>query len=339
MSTSILKKINRSIGKFDLDLSGAVVLTEAATGNFVVTPIIATLAGAEVLAFTKDSPYGSAEDAADQTRQLAKLAGVEKKITIVKDLDDIDLHSINILTNSGHLRPINNTLICRLSPSCVIPLMWEPWEYRRGDIDLDACREMGIKVYGTNENDSRLKTMEYLGYVVLKILLANNRSPFSANVLLVGNTKFVQPVAATLSANSYTVTMLTDYSNDAGLNPEEFDAIIILEHERNTLLIGENAFIETDKISKDTFVMHICGNVSFEGASFEYVPEHPRSFGYMSFTTDYVDNNAVIDLHTAGLKVAEGMLLANSLLLTGSSYKAFMESNYPALSFEDEKLW
>jgi hypothetical protein len=335
----MLKKINRSLGKFDLKLPGSVVLTEAATGNFVVTPIIAALAGAEVLAFTKDSHYGSAEDAANQTRKLAKLAGVENKVTIVKDLRNIDLHSINILTNCGHLRPIDNNILCRLSPSCVIPLMWEPWEYRREDIDLDACREIGIKVYGTNENDSRLKTMEYLGYVVLKLLLRNNLSPFSSNVLLVGNTKFVQPVAATLSANSYTVTMLTDYSNDAGLNPAEFDAIIILEHERNTLLIGKNALIEVDKIPNDTFVMHICGNVSFESAGFEYVPEHPKPFGHMSFTTDYVDNYAVIDLHTAGLKVAEGMLLANSLQLKGSSYKAFMESNYPALSFEDEKLW
>jgi hypothetical protein len=48
---------------------------------------------------------------------------------------------------------------------------------------------------------------------------------------------------------------------------------------------------------------------------------------------------AVIDLHTAGLKVAEGMLSANSAGLKGEEYKLFMEKNYPALGFDDQKYW
>ena len=59
----------------------------------------------------------------------------------------------------------------------------------------------------------------------------------------------------------------------------------------------------------------------------------------MSFTTDYIDNRAVIDLHTAGLKVVEGMLKANELALDSEDYKIFMEDNYPALSFNEKKYW
>ena len=35
----------------------------------------------------------------------------------------------------------------------------------------------------------------------------------------------------------------------------------------------------------------------------------PASFGYMSYTADAVDPQAVVDLHCAGLKVAEEMLM------------------------------
>ena len=59
----------------------------------------------------------------------------------------------------------------------------------------------------------------------------------------------------------------------------------------------------------------------------------------MSFTTDFIDNTAIIDLHTAGLKVAEGMLKANNLKLKPHDYKKYLEENYPALAFDDHKYW
>jgi hypothetical protein len=162
----------------------------------------------------------------------------------------------------------------------------------------------------------------------------------SAKILLLGGLRFVTPVNDILKANGYRTKTLTDYFGEKDLNLAEFDTIVTLEHERDTLLIGKgNAVIDLEKIPDDAFLIHICGNVSVENARFKHVPEKPRQFGYMSFTTDYVDNNAVIDLHTAGLKVAEGMLAANSMGLARPSYKAFMETNYPALSFDDERFW
>jgi hypothetical protein len=55
-------KIEDAIDRLELDLSGKVVLTEAATGAYIVTPVIAALAGAEVYAFTKDTRYGTVAD-------------------------------------------------------------------------------------------------------------------------------------------------------------------------------------------------------------------------------------------------------------------------------------
>ncbi len=69
--------IRRTSAFLELDLSGLVVLTEAASGPYVVTPIIAALAGAaRVIALTAPSRYGSIEAVIAQTQALADLCGV-----------------------------------------------------------------------------------------------------------------------------------------------------------------------------------------------------------------------------------------------------------------------
>jgi len=39
----LVKGIVKAVGKFKLDLTDRIVLTEAATGNYVVTPVIAAV--------------------------------------------------------------------------------------------------------------------------------------------------------------------------------------------------------------------------------------------------------------------------------------------------------
>lgn len=335
------EKIKKSVKKFELCLENKNVLTEAATGNYVVTPIIAALSGANVYAFTKNSKYGSIEDVKSQTYDLANRLEVTDRITIIDDFKKINLKKIDILTNTGFLRPINKDLINELSLNCVISLMWETWEYREDELDLDACYRKGIKVYGTNEDDERLKTKEYIGYTVLYHLLDNKYSPFSSNVLLIGCDYFVNPVEKILRQNNYVTKKILDYSYPFNFNLRDFSCIVILEHNSDQLVIGdEDAYLNQKDIPIGTFVIHICGKVKINSINhFKFIPDNPKKNGYMSYTADFIDIQAVIDLHTAGLKVAEGMLKANEMGLKESEYKNFMESNYPALAFENPKYW
>lgn len=331
------KGIRHSVEKFQLNLTGKVVLTEAATGNYVVTPVIAAVAGAKkVYAFTKNSEYGTVDDVKKQTYELAERMNVSGRISVVTTFDDVPLEEVDMVTNTGFLRPINRALIERLSSKCVIPLMYEPWELRDGEIDLKACEEKGIMVCGTDESDSRLGTMDYIGFCVLYFLLDNKLTPFSTKVLLVGCDRFVGPVYKVLKQNGYTLKAVTEYSKPLE-DISAFDAIVVLEHQRRVLIIGDDdsAFINKNQIREDTLVIHICGEVDFRGIKFRHVPKKIRPFGYMSVTTDFIDPQAVIDLHTAGLKVAEGMLRANEMGLIGKEYRKFLEENYPALAFEE----
>lgn len=323
--------IRHAIEKFELNLKGIRVLTEAATGNYVVTPVIAAVAGASVTAYTRDSSYGSVTEVRRQTTALSDAMGVTDRIKIVTDLAETDLRSFQVVTNCGFLRPLNRDFISALSPECVIPLMYEPWEFRDGEIDLDACREKGISVYGTDESDPRLRTMEYIGFTTLYFLLAHKLSPFSANVLLLGCDQFVRPVAAVLKQNGYAFKSVTSHEERVDLR--EINAIVIVEFSDDRLLIGpdSSAYIQLQDIPPEAYVIHIAGNVNLNGAEFAYTPECPRPFRYMSYTTDFIDPRAVIDLHTSGLKIGEGMLHARQKGLSGSEYKQIMEAHYPAL--------
>jgi hypothetical protein len=337
----MIKKIKKSISKFNLDLEDKIVLTEAATGNYVITPIIAALAGAKkVYALTKDSKYGSVKEVCKQTNDLAKRLNVNDKIKIVLSNNEVPLDKIDILTNTGFNRPINKELIEKLSSKCVIPLMWEPWEFREDELDLEACHKNGIKVYGTNESDTRLKTMDYIGYIALYILLKNKRSPFSSKILVIGCEKFVMPIVYRLEKNDYDFCKIINYKESIN-NVSDFNTIIIADNLSDRLIIGKdiNAFIQLKDISKETLLINIAGNINCDGENVKCEPKKPKDFPYMSFTTDFIDSLAVIDLHTASLKVAEGMLKTNRMNLNPMKYRNYMELNYPALAFNEKKYW
>ena len=104
----IEKLIADAINTYDLNLSGLTVFTEAASGNYVVTPLIAALAGADqVFAITQDSRYGKAADVQNFTLELAQRWGVGDRIEVVSDKLPSILSQVDIVTNLGFVRPID----------------------------------------------------------------------------------------------------------------------------------------------------------------------------------------------------------------------------------------
>jgi hypothetical protein len=336
----VINLIQGSFQKFNINLAGKTVLTEAATGNYICTPILAALAGAKVFALAKDSKYGTTEQIESEIHFAAKQLNIDSEIKIIRDFDDIKLDEVDVLTNTGFVRPIDRRLIDKLKPDCVIPLMWEPWEFRHGELDLDRAISRGIKVYGTNEADSRLQTMKYIGITVLYFLLKEKRSCFSSEVLVIGCEKFIEAITSVLKRNHYSVIpCLTDEYEDG--DSANFDAIVIAEYLNPKLIIGTapESLIDKSTLTEDQLIIHIAGNVDFDSVKCKHYPDIPSPLGYMSYTTDFIDPLAVIDLHAAGLKVAEGLIKAKAEGLTGLACKNFMELNYPALAFDNEKYW
>lgn len=337
---TLAKLIKNSFCKFQIDLHGKTVLTEAASGNYVCTPVIAAMAGARVFAIAKDSKFGSVYQAQSEVLSVAEELNIKNQISIINSLNGINLGNIDIVTNTGFVRPIDKLLIDQLNPNCVIPLMYEPWEFRPDDIDLDSATCKGIKIYGTNESDSRLQTTKYIGLTVLYFLLKEKRSPFNSNILVIGCDRFNHALEDVLRKLNYSVIhYATTKYNCADV--KDFDTIVIAEHTNSKMIIGNSSesLIQSSSLTKEQVVIHISGNVDFNELICKYYPDKPAPFGHMSYTSDFIDPLAVFDLHSAGLKVAEGMIHAKSQNLMSLEYKNFMETKYPALSFVNEKYW
>lgn len=58
----LIDKLVKQVQSLNLNLKGKTVLTEAASGAYVVTPLIAAIAGAKVFAYSRTTGFGTAYD-------------------------------------------------------------------------------------------------------------------------------------------------------------------------------------------------------------------------------------------------------------------------------------
>jgi hypothetical protein len=73
------------------------------------------------------------------TNELTSLAGLKDRVEIITTIKDDVLAGADVVTNSGHLRPIDRSIISKLPQQCVLALMFETWEFRTSDIDVAAA--------------------------------------------------------------------------------------------------------------------------------------------------------------------------------------------------------
>src|SRR5438270_13673546 len=99
--------IDEAVERFALDLSGVTVLTETASDPFVVTPLIAARAGAEVIAVTRDSRFAAAGEVGDYTLEWARGLGLEPQIEIYFGAGADRAADADLVTNLGFVRPID----------------------------------------------------------------------------------------------------------------------------------------------------------------------------------------------------------------------------------------
>jgi hypothetical protein len=326
----VKKIINQSISNFDLNLSGLTILTEAATGYYILTPIIAALAQADyVLALTRDSKYGKATDIREDTMELARNWNVDGNIQVIYDRNDKRIGNADIVTNLGFVRPIDSNFLRKLKKSAVIPLMWETWEYRTEDIDLQECRRLQIPVLGTNEHHPDLRIFDYIGYIALKLLFEAEIEILRTKIAILGKGEFADQVYKTLKTAHADVHFILQ-ENDKNSNIEkaknilkEADALIVVEHRERKQLIGEEGFItpkEISQLNEYINIIHICGNVDQDSLIRNEIRCWPKNFapaGHMSVATDYIGPTPLIRLHTAGLKVGESLARARLKGLNG----------------------
>jgi hypothetical protein len=326
--------IEEAIKALSLDLTGLTVLTEAATGPFALTASIAALAGADrVIALARDSRYGSSAEATSQTLEVARSFGIADRLFPTTDRGSPLIGEADIITNLGPVRPLDRSILSRLKPTAAISLMFEPWEFRHEDIDLAACREIGVPILGTNESVASLRTLDYLTPVVISLLFECGIEVVSSRLVVLGSGYFVDALAPCLTRLAEKVDQLSSFQMDASqlkhanTTIAQADALIIAEHHTRNRLIGEGGnwtASELANLNPGLAVIHVAGNVDRDDIAAAGLVHAPnREFappGYMSVTTAHVGPRPLVTLHAGGLKVGE--MLARRRLAGDSRLQA-----------------
>jgi hypothetical protein len=183
-----------------------VVLTEAATGAYVVTPVLAAMAGADVYALAASTVFGSAAELRKTTTELAMAAHVTERIHFVTEKSPAVVGAADIVTNSGQVRPIDAGFVARMKSSAVIPLMYESWEYRRSDVDLEACRLRKIAVAGTNERHPAVDVFSFLGMMAVKQLHDAGIAVYGTSLVVLCDNSFAPFITSALRGAGADVT-------------------------------------------------------------------------------------------------------------------------------------
>lgn len=298
---SIIEIIVESIKLLDLDLCGLTVFTEAGSGHYLYTPLISALAGAErTYAMIKDSRYGKKEDIADHLRRkMAELSIDDNKVFILHEKEPPAINRSDIITNLGFVRPINKGFIDCMKKRSVISLMCEAWEYRKEDVDIDYANDKGIPVVAVNEEDDRIRIMDYVGLLAEK--KAGEIAP-GARVALFGSDKFTKKIEERTGWDVFGVDMFDRLISEI----ERYDVIVLSHHS-----VDNSPFFDThnlEKVKDKTFIQIAGGLIDFQHAIKEGIsvfPERDVKPGYMGWTLAELGPKPVIHLHTAGLKVGE----------------------------------
>lgn len=322
-----LRLIDRAIATHRLDLTGLRVLTEAGVGYRRLTPVLAALAGAaEVYAVGRDSVTSSRRDAERQTGWLASVAGVQDRVRLFPTRLQAPLHTVDIVTDLPGVRPIDESIVRNLTAGAVVTLMRGTAAWRSPDVDVGSCRRAGIPVAGLDEDAVGL--YRWTALTAVHALLGLGIEIAGSTLAVAGDGPAYGHVARALAQLGARVFVITPDNagrvalcggerigrdlGDAAARSRltEADALLACPADPTRRVIGPGAEIDARALAElapHLAVLCLAGEVDARGLAAAALTTWPVEGPAASF--DLLPQ-AVVGLHTAGLKVGDVMARA-----------------------------
>lgn len=308
----LIRLMSTAIDRCSLDLSGLTVLTEAASGAYVVTPVLAAMAGAEVYALAAGTTYASKEEIRKLTTELARLGAVMDRIQLVYRKDHVIVSAADIITNSGQVRPIDAEMVACMKPSAVVPLMYESWEYRHTDVDLQACRARNIIVAGTNEQHPDVEVFSFLGQMAIMQLHDAGIAVRGSRILLLCDNAFAPFIMQDLKNAGAEITETRQLTADA--LSSHCDAVILALQPREAPAVTAIEARLLRQKAPGAVLIQYWGDADRAALTTAEVPvwpqEAPRA-GHMGILPSAIGPEPIVRLQSGGLKV--GQVLARGI--------------------------
>ncbi|WP_275173828.1 hypothetical protein [Bradyrhizobium sp. CSS354] len=299
--------MSRALTETLLDLSELTVLTEAATGAYAVTAVLAAMAGARhVYAFTKPTRHGTPGDARRQTLELADSVGVADRIDVLEQITPGILNQTDIITNSGHLRPLTGALIDKLSKEAVIALMFEAWEFRASDLDMQACLRRGIPIVGVNERHPAVDVFSFLGPLSVKQLHDCGLPVYKNRIGVLCDNDFVGSLRAGLANSGASVET---FDSVQAVYRDEWDAIIVALRPAAQPRIGSPEATHLAACAPaGGVIVQFWGDMDrtvLSANGLAVWPTAPPALGHMGILLSEIGPEPIVRLQAGGLRAAE----------------------------------
>jgi hypothetical protein len=295
-----------AIERSRLDLTGLTVLTEAATGAYVVTPVMAAMAGARVYALANATRYATESEIEEVTDALARTAGVAGRVQLVHDKDSVPIDRVDVVTNSGQVRPIDAPMVARLKPGAVIALMYESWEFRPADVDLEACRSRGIPVAGTSEGHPAVDMFSFLGLMAVRQLHNAGVAVHASRIVLLCDNAFGPYIKSFLEKCGATVSMERQL-NAQLLGPQPDAVVLALQPRPGPVFAAAEAGVLGEH-APGTVMVQFWGDADRTALAAANVPVWPvqePAAGHMAVLPSAIGPEPIVRLQAGGLKVGE----------------------------------
>lgn len=298
--------IRNAISCLNLDFKGLNVVTECATGFYTCTPIIAALSGAtKIVAFGKDSSYGTYQESKENLLRIWKALDLNENNLFITDSEAIlgeHLKQADIVTNSGNLRPLDFKKISAMKQECVIPLMYETWEFRSHDISLESCCEYNIAVAGTNERHPDIAVFDYLGPLTAQALFNAGLEINGNYILLVSDNDFSPYVEKTLTGiGAQVIKAIKEIDG-------KLDAIVFAHTPTEA---GGTLDISSMNLPREVPICcQLWGNVDRTYFRTKWIPEEEPKAGHMGLMLSSLGIEPIVRLQAGGLKVGEILVRA-----------------------------
>jgi len=281
------------------------------------------LAGAKkVYALSKTTKYGTIEEINNNVKEYSKNFNIDfSKIEITTKENFNKYNEIDIITNLGHVRPIDELFLSKLNKNAVISYMCETWEHRKDDLDLELCKKYNIKVAGTNEEHELVNCFRETGLIALNMIFDAKISIFDAKILIISRDKFGIEIKKVLSNYSLNISLYNDFEKDIYHYIDNLDLIIVADYLYLDEIIGNNGLIKPKKLTEKSPYVKI---IQYSGKNnlqeikeqkISIFPEIKLQPIRMAKTLADISYKSVIRLHTAGLKVGESLFYSSNLKL------------------------
>ena len=318
MEKRVLSAIKKYVAKLDLDLTGYSVLTEVGYGLYSYIPIIPLVAGAKrVMAWTRDSENERGDVNIKNCNSILEKLDFCGRIDFYNGaFEQTHLETADLITNSGFLRPLNQDKLKHVQDFAVIPLMYESWELRVQDIDIDYCKQRKIRVAGTNESHEKLQIFQQVGHLATKMIFEAGYEIFNNKIIIWSNDIFGKTIHDTLFALKPKKIIRTSSFETVKKNISNTDYIFLCDYAEKRSFNDESFFDfeALKKLNSDFGFIHLFGNIDNLKMKCHNIFLYPDQLGkaqQITFSLVHLGIEPFLALMVGGFKVGENLLKGN----------------------------